>query len=161
MTLTKEELELFRIRGIPASRLYEVLDLALQALDRPAPSALKQAKEALEKVSSAFEPEMDSTLAADERDALKDARAALASLSAATEVDDRWRPIESAPKDGTKIWGIEPGAPLGWDEPHQAVMRWELSKTFPGRGSWIQDDNERLRCAPTHWQPFPIPPGAA
>jgi hypothetical protein len=72
-----------------------------------------------------------------------------------------WKPIESAPKDGTRIlvfFGAMGVHAVAWTEPSYAD--WEI---------WCVDDNKHgpyaLRGyndtgprAPTHWMPLPAPP---
>ena len=64
----------------------------------------------------------------------------------------RWRPIETAPKDGTHI--------LGWDGNTQTTVKWW--QWHGGRGYWdlvewgaYAEDGEGN---PTHWMPLPDPP---
>lgn len=77
-----------------------------------------------------------------------------------------WRPMDSAPRDGTRIiastsWGVE-------------VVKWCDGATFdqfgPGEG-WIgvEQDSTCLppnyrrdtpQCPPTSWQPIPPPPSS-
>jgi len=52
-----------------------------------------------------------------------------------------WRPIETAPKDGTWV--------LLWSDSHWSVARND-------RGRW--DDGERWQDRATHWMPLPAPP---
>lgn len=62
----------------------------------------------------------------------------------------RWRPIESAPKDGTYIL-------ICWVSCRPEVGRWAEHE---GREGWICDSDE---CVPanqhdcTHWMPLPLP----
>lgn len=79
---------------------------------------------------------------------------------------DGWLPIESAPKDGTRIlgltsFGVEP-------------VRWhtDSGEEYGLRDGWVgtEQDSECLpanrisrltaTCQPTHWQPLPTPPAA-
>lgn len=75
-----------------------------------------------------------------------------------------WKPIETAPKDGTWIMTIidAPGC-------HPGVVAWQ---THYGRSRWAEDpgNHEIEECwkegfligsySPSHWQPLPPPPGA-
>ena len=59
-----------------------------------------------------------------------------------------WQPIESAPRDGTRV--------LAWT----AYETVEIVSAL-GRGDswdWFTDDG--LHVEVTHWQPLPAPPGA-
>jgi hypothetical protein len=66
-----------------------------------------------------------------------------------------WRPIETAPRDGTEVllyttafngeWIVVQGA--YFSSPKQIDDGWETAFGFHGE--------------PTHWQPLPPPPGAA
>jgi hypothetical protein len=67
-----------------------------------------------------------------------------------------WRPIETAPKDGTplllKSQTYEPGEIFWWAKRRK---RWEcqlfaVARTVPG---WWSEDDEQ----PTHWQPVSSP----
>ena len=62
-----------------------------------------------------------------------------------------WRPIESAPRDGTVIMLSRPF----WTVPF--VGRWTTSKHGEG---WHDDnvDEGPLLSPMTHWQPLPPPP---
>ena len=65
-----------------------------------------------------------------------------------------WQPIETAPKDGTRIlaYGV-----LGFEsQPSIGTVKWDGRK-------WICDPNEASEyepepCALTHWMPFPPAP---
>lgn len=54
-----------------------------------------------------------------------------------------WRPIETAPKDGTTI--------LSWDGSHYICVAWSTRDRC-----WFVDDG-----VVTHWMPLPLPPGCA
>lgn len=62
-----------------------------------------------------------------------------------------WQPIETAPKDGTWIFGYENR--IGMNDKYAAheVMRWS-KRTMLWRSS-----ADKI-CEPTHWQPLPEPP---
>ncbi len=65
-----------------------------------------------------------------------------------------WRPIETAPKDGTHILCYIPET----SEPAlMYVLKWDR---HPSWGlSWLEADGEGwMACAPTHWMPLPAPP---
>lgn len=64
-------------------------------------------------------------------------------------------PIESAPKDGTKIMIFDPGSPDGW---HAAYWRegdtaWRLLDVSP-----VGPSLGRRVPEPTHWIPLPGAP---
>lgn len=71
---------------------------------------------------------------------------------------ERWRPISTAPKDGTEIdlWVVSRSGPFQWREPDCHF----------DNGWWIQDDGRKRPIAigedpkvtPTHWRPLPEPP---
>ena len=80
-------------------------------------------------------------------------------------VDDGWRPIETAPRDGTVIdvW-------LGRAEPEDvefycgpgntrraASWHWHKGKFRPAMG--LEDAVPPVFVQPTHWRPLPPPPG--
>lgn len=58
-----------------------------------------------------------------------------------------WRPIESAPRDGTPILGFMPSYYQG--KGGQSVILWL-------HGKWM--DNRAWATIPTHWMPLPAPP---
>lgn len=75
-----------------------------------------------------------------------------------------WKPIESAPKDGTHILVFFNRPHLGvkevaWDNPH-------YSEVTPENGIWCVDDNKHgpyplrgySKGDDTHWMPLPEPP---
>jgi hypothetical protein len=53
-----------------------------------------------------------------------------------------WRPIETAPKDGTRVWATDGDL--------------YFAMHFDERYSWMHD--APLVAKPTHWQPLPTPP---
>ena len=66
-----------------------------------------------------------------------------------------WRPIETAPKDGTRILAYGKG-PYGHVE-------WFTSQWDKSQSCWVSEPNEATEynyedCHPTHWMPLPPPP---
>jgi hypothetical protein len=78
----------------------------------------------------------------------KATREAQAAAIAAWNQRSAWQPIETAPRDGTKI--------LAWDGDE-----WLVAWCCQGSG-WISDELQEWhpgeREYPTHWQPHPSPP---
>jgi len=77
-----------------------------------------------------------------------------AELAASQERERRqWRPIESAPKDGTAIqlwWPQQYHCPLTghWADKWNPLIGWKVT-------GWNHD---KYQTEPTHWQPLPSPP---
>jgi hypothetical protein len=83
-------------------------------------------------------------------------------------MSDEWRPIETAPKDGTGVLvhrNIWPGTQSGFSEECSDINTyvaawWDGERD--GRGAWICYMNAVLdpECPiePTHWMPLPEPP---
>lgn len=67
-----------------------------------------------------------------------------------------WRPIETAPRDGTRILGY---GPAGFElKPVFAVLEW-----LPSSEKWAVFPNEATEydyeaCRPIYWMPLPAPP---
>ena len=64
-----------------------------------------------------------------------------------------WQPIETAPKDGTKILGYDPS--IIYPEERMAVMDFSIIGWAACVG---EGDYERY--SPTHWMPIPEAPNA-
>jgi len=62
-----------------------------------------------------------------------------------------WRPIESAPKDGTAVLGF--GVCAGYAPAQAQVIKIRPDET---EGYWRRHDGFRVKA--THWQPLPAPP---
>lgn len=92
-----------------------------------------------------------------------------ADLLTLTGMDDGWRPIEEAPKDGTEIFLFHPG----WDAAQIAKWDWVEGPDEDGSGGYclwhLRDDDagamgdgllwpEEEWKMPTLWQPLPAPP---
>ena len=65
---------------------------------------------------------------------------------------DEWKPIETAPKDGTEI--------LMWSQ-YDGIVVGHYSKSVWADG-WIIYDarSDTIELHPTHWMPLPQPPTA-
>lgn len=74
--------------------------------------------------------------------------AEIASLRARFEAANGWRPIETAPKGGTRVWAWHGESPCGQD-----AVYWSTEDE-----SWMTED--RVMIDPTHWRPLPEPPEA-
>ena len=61
-----------------------------------------------------------------------------------------WQPIETAPKDGTKVLAFDG---LGKTRPFALVMKFNVDV-------W-EDTLEGMSWEPSHWMPLPPPPAAA
>lgn len=67
------------------------------------------------------------------------------------DVADGWRPIESAPTDGTPVWAYQPnGTPQG-----AQFIAWMDDHIDCGLCWFDEQDSEP---EPTHWRPLPPPP---
>lgn len=66
----------------------------------------------------------------------------ISALTSFAEEEEKWQPIETAPKDGTQILAWYPGLRS------TPVQTWWL----PGANRWHLTGN------PTHWQPLPPAP---
>jgi len=66
----------------------------------------------------------------------------------------KWKPISTAPKDGTWIIVCCPDSPMCW-RPCEFTAWMESD----GVGSWREEDcSEDLPYEPTHWMPIPKVP---
>lgn len=65
---------------------------------------------------------------------------------------DGWRPIETAPRDGTEILVCM------WDDHTMMVVNYEADPARPGHPWWTLDGQAYAEGAPTHWMPLPAPP---
>lgn len=69
---------------------------------------------------------------------------ALATHQAATPDGSQWRPIETAPRDGTLVM-------VGAPDCGVSLVRWMLD-------TWIDEQGFTQGSWPTHWQPLPAAP---
>jgi hypothetical protein len=62
-----------------------------------------------------------------------------------------WRPISTAPRDGTSLLLFEPGRTPG--DNVLETGRWKAAAE-----RWVINNNTFWVVEPTHWQPLPKPP---
>jgi hypothetical protein len=62
-----------------------------------------------------------------------------------------WRPIETAPKDGTRVLLYQVDSPIG---AHKIWIQYCNAKW----GEYWLSSDESLRMEPSHWMPLPPPP---
>ncbi len=85
----------------------------------------------------------------------------LTSLPPGSGEDDRWLPIETAPKDGTKILAlchptfVESGKPMSFS--YINVVWWRADRFKDSQWKWRHSLNDSA-AEPTHWMPLPEPP---
>jgi hypothetical protein len=83
-------------------------------------------------------------------------RAEVERLTARLAEATTWRPIETAPKDGTVFWAsMKVGPHL---KPYQDTCEWFASERHEGGGWWV---SHAMPCYPTHWLPLPPAPAAS
>jgi hypothetical protein len=74
-----------------------------------------------------------------------------------------WQPIETAPKDGTRIliWDDDEGGyEIGfWSSNHESWLDNDICDGDPGK-YWPGDLLGNTIFEPTHWMPLPEPPAA-
>ena len=70
---------------------------------------------------------------------------------------DGWMPIETAPKDGTRVLLM-----LRGPKPPEMIARWTQAWTSEDDDllEWINDEEDTIYGTPTHWHPLPAPPAA-
>ena len=68
----------------------------------------------------------------------------------------KWQPIETAPKDGTKVLVWRPSIGTHYEEPKELIAHADVDV-------WVEGNWWRSRCnqQPTHWMPLPAPPTLA
>lgn len=64
-----------------------------------------------------------------------------------------WRPIETAPTDGTFVL-LWPGN--GWANHRAPTAGHRAPSLMDGKSKWWDDEGQEI--SPTHWQPLPPPP---
>jgi hypothetical protein len=69
-----------------------------------------------------------------------------------------WQPIETAPRDGTRVLLWHPRA-LARGE-NVIVGWWLIDDWWTSHNCWLndRDPDSDFDLAPTHWQPLPSPP---
>ena len=76
-------------------------------------------------------------------------------------MSDKWQPIETAPKDGTRVMGRR-----NYAEQFTGKLRYEKHRTYFGKTSHIpiygwnygREPEDQNLWEPTHWMPLPSPP---
>lgn len=69
-----------------------------------------------------------------------------------------WRPIETAPKDGTLILVAGPKMGVMFDATAITVVAWGGFEWKPMVGGWQAYEDSLEDAQPTHWMPLPDPP---
>lgn len=90
-------------------------------------------------------------------DKAKERIQALEAKCAELERDAAWQPIETAPKDGTRVWAWFPFTSKAY------AINWR-ENVYEQEANWTLDDGENATItfdAPTHWMPLPNAPIAA
>lgn len=95
-----------------------------------------------------------------ERDAAKALLVIEAALTPPAAVEDGWQPIETAPRDGTRVRILSAdGAEednVYWSEERYCILGAPQGSRGPG---WVSTEAGNLPIdPPTHWQPLPRPP---
>ena len=76
-----------------------------------------------------------------------------------------WQPIETAPKDGTKILIGKVGSKLICTAHWEIEPEWAYKGSSPCWASYMADDDYYSLYFdsdwPTHWMPLPTPPAPA
>lgn len=74
------------------------------------------------------------------------------------EAAQAWRPIETAPKDGTEILAHCPHDQIHAGEPHIIIVRYNSNRHATGWYDQSLDGDGRRVDRPTHWMPLPPAP---
>lgn len=89
--------------------------------------------------------------------------AAIAALTAELQqCRQQWRPIATAPKDGTEFqaWMHNAYLPTGWWEPRCRFNDFGAFQVWQ-RVDYDDDGFDAVHATPTHWMPLPPAPEAA
>jgi hypothetical protein len=77
-----------------------------------------------------------------------------------------WQPIETAPKDGTKFWGLNGEDAIamfwhpGFGEFVSGFHRMTMAAGYTIDGQPFKDHSPEVH-SPSHWMPLPEPPEVA
>lgn len=71
-----------------------------------------------------------------------------------------WRPIETAPRDGTRVLLFSVPNEVPSLRPHIADGYWKASTGLMAPGLWMLGQSVGPSFCPTHWLPLPPAPGA-
>ena len=120
----------------------------------PAPSvAVKATPEALEQFTAYFVknyPGPDTVIFDPKWHAPKIFRAAVSALSAQVQDVAGWQPIETAPKDGTRL--LLMWEPFSGMSEHVELGKWNV------RNGWVNTYGHAFSGSPTHFMPLPAAP---
>lgn len=137
----------------------ESLLARLMAAEKERDEALNKAREAEEAVIQIRKEACDIIeQRVEEKEAAEAERDTALARVKELEGQSAWRPIESAPKDGTKVLLLFPGGEscvAAWWECGD-FSKWKIAHVTGYEWESITDD-----FPPTHWQPLPPPPAAA
>lgn len=105
--------------------------------------------------------ERSARMAANNREYVAEARATALEARELVLVEAlKWRPIETAPRDGTKVdlWLVPRSRMLIATEPYRLADAW-----FSAGQWWVYENNDEQRLPVwddyiTHWRPLPDPP---
>jgi hypothetical protein len=71
-----------------------------------------------------------------------------------------WQPIETAPKDGTRVLLFSVPNEVPSLRPHIADGFWKATSSLMAPGFWMLGQSVGPSFCPTHWQPLPPAPDA-
>ena len=138
-------------------------DMSLDDMGGEESSVWQEAKAALEAALSAAKPQPAPSVSvkalqmADEtfrdlgwHDKYEATTAALAALSAQVQDVAGWQPIETAPKDGTRL--LLMWEPFSGMSEHVELGKWNV------RNGWVNTYGHAFSGSPTHFMPLPAAP---
>jgi hypothetical protein len=84
----------------------------------------------------------------------------IAQMAACIREMVEWRPIETAPRDGTRVLLFSVPNEVPSLRPHIADGYWKASTGLMAPGLWMLGQSVGPSFCPTHWLPLPPAPGA-
>ncbi len=70
------------------------------------------------------------------------------------DIMNEWKPIETAPRDGTAVLGFLPNRSGYVSDKRYEIISW----SGWGGGVWDNAGGYHVSDSPTHWMPLPVPP---